>query len=80
MGQIYVTDDLVNSAAYWKQKPMGVQGMEAWRGWPSLIINITWREDIQHLWIDKSNRGARTAQRNRPRSFNRPDLIAMVEN
>ncbi|KAI0560136.1 Helitron helicase-like protein [Gracilaria domingensis] len=82
-GKLYLPGNHKNSPAYWKQKRLDVQAMVARMGSPTLFITVTmnvWREEMKRLGLENDNTGALSPQGNRPRPFDRPDLVARVYN
>ena len=74
---------MINSPAYWKGKRLDVQAIAARRGPPTLFVTVTmniWREEIHRRGLDNGHTGAFTPQADKPRPFDRPDVVARVYN
>ena len=83
VGRLYLPDNVTNTPAYWKARLLDVQAIVYRRHIPSLFITLTmnpWREEMRRMGLDTENRSAFQPQGDRPRVFDRPDLVARVYN
>ena len=82
-GRLFLPDSHLNSPAYWKQKRLDVQALVARVGPPSLFITVTmnpWNADMGRLGLDIEHRNTFTPHADKPRVFDRPDLVARAYN
>ena len=83
LGRLYLQDTVINSPVYWKGKRLDVQAIVARRGPPTLFVTVTmnvWREEMHRIGLDNEHTGAFTPQADKPRPFDRPDVVARVCN
>jgi PIF1-like helicase/Helitron helicase-like domain at N-terminus len=83
LGRLYLPASVTGTWGYWKRARLDCQALVSRFGPPSLFITVTmnaFRPEMERLGLDVVHRSSFTPVTNRPRVFDRPDLIARVWN